>query len=42
MTLLAVFWGQLAAQGTASHAVISETVRAHFSAAQRMLSEASK
>lgn len=34
VTLLAVSWGQLAAQGTASQAAISETVRAHFSAAQ--------
>jgi Tfp pilus assembly protein PilF len=32
--LLAAGWGQLAAQGTASEAQASETVRAHFSAAQ--------
>ena len=34
VTLLFASWGQLAAQGTASQAAISETVRAHFSAAQ--------
>ena len=33
-TLLAACWGQLAAQGTASDVGASETVRAHFSAAQ--------
>lgn len=32
--LLAACWGQLAAQSTASHSVVSETVRAHFLAAQ--------
>src|SRR6201993_3932101 len=32
--LLAACWGQSAAQGTTSHAAISETVRAHFSAAK--------
>lgn len=34
VTLLLASWGQLAAQGTASQAAISETVRAHFSGAQ--------
>ena len=34
VTQLFASWGQLAAQGTASQAAISETVRAHFSAAQ--------
>jgi len=34
VTLLAACWGQSAAQGTTSHAAISETVRAHFSSAK--------
>jgi tetratricopeptide (TPR) repeat protein len=34
VTLLLASWGQLAAQGAASQTAISETVRAHFSAAQ--------
>ena len=33
-TILAVCWGQLSAQNTASQAGISETVRSHFAAAQ--------
>ena len=34
VTLLAACWGQLAAQGTPPDVTLSETVRAHFSAAQ--------
>jgi tetratricopeptide (TPR) repeat protein len=34
VTLLAACWGELAAQGTTSETAVSETVRAHFSAAQ--------
>ena len=34
VTFLAACWGQLAAQGTAPDVTLSETVRAHFSAAQ--------
>ena len=35
VTLLAASWGQLAAQGTGSEADASETIRAHFAAAQQ-------
>ena len=34
LTFLAACWGQLTAQGTAPDVTLSETVRAHFSAAQ--------